>query len=179
MQLTLLLDKGPDAQDTRFVPDSQHHRYNSLPDLLNAVDEKRLCCWAAPRQRQDHAAAPLAVGASVAGGLKAASGQTSLLAPLSGCASKVPGRAAARTGAVVGEPVAGVMQQHHPTLPAFATMLQQGRLLLLLDGLNEIPHQDKTEYRARIEQWRQFLHETRTVATPSSLAAAAWITALR
>ena len=34
VQLTLLLDKGPDAQDTRFVPDSQHHRYNSLPDLL-------------------------------------------------------------------------------------------------------------------------------------------------
>jgi formylglycine-generating enzyme required for sulfatase activity len=32
---------------------------------------------------------------------------------------------------------------------------------LLLDGLNEIPHQDKTEYRARIEQWRQFLHRTR------------------
>ena len=48
----------------------------------------------------------------------------------------------------------------HPKLPAFETLFENGRLLLLLDGLNEMPHRDKADYRERIGQWQAFLQRT-------------------
>ena len=51
-------------------------------------------------------------------------------------------------------------ETRHPALSAqlpFADALQQGRLLLLLDGLNEIPHRDTKEYRDKAQVWSDFL----------------------
>ena len=45
-------------------------------------------------------------------------------------------------------------------IPTFDSLFRKGRLCLLLDGLNEMPHQDKADYRERIGRWRQFLQET-------------------
>lgn len=42
-------------------------------------------------------------------------------------------------------------------LPAFETLAADGRLLLLLDGLNEMPHRSAADYAGRVEQWRAFL----------------------
>ena len=158
VQLTLLLDKGPDAQDMRFVPDSQHHRYNSLPELLANVEDKTLVLLGSPGSGKTTLLRRLQWERAW-DELKAASGQTSFLVPLG-----------AYTGQA-GQPplpptqwLAAQWQQHqqqHQSLPAFETLLQTGQLLLLLDGLNEMPHQDKADYRARIEQWRQFLQEVR------------------
>ena len=39
----------------------------------------------------------------------------------------------------------------------FETLLQDGKLLLLLDGLNEIPHADQTEYDDKVAGWSEFL----------------------
>jgi formylglycine-generating enzyme required for sulfatase activity len=44
-------------------------------------------------------------------------------------------------------------------------MLADGPVLFLLDGLNEMPHRGSEEYRARIVQWKRFLHETVAVDT--------------
>ncbi|MEW6363702.1 MAG: SUMF1/EgtB/PvdO family nonheme iron enzyme [Acidobacteriota bacterium] len=44
-----------------------------------------------------------------------------------------------------------------PELPPLAEMLSRGRVLLLLDGLNEIPHKSVTDYGDKVSLWRQFV----------------------
>ncbi len=39
----------------------------------------------------------------------------------------------------------------------FETLLEEGRLILLLDGLNEIPHRTPEEYDDRMQDWSDFL----------------------
>ncbi|MCB0217716.1 MAG: SUMF1/EgtB/PvdO family nonheme iron enzyme [Caldilineae bacterium] len=46
-----------------------------------------------------------------------------------------------------------------PQLPALETLLDEGRLLLLLDGLNEMPHEDAATFHERVDRWRRFLVE--------------------
>ena len=47
--------------------------------------------------------------------------------------------------------------QRYPGMPALSALLQSGRLILLLDGLNELPHKDMQEYRQRLSAWAAFL----------------------
>lgn len=65
-------------------------------------------------------------------------------------------------------------QAEDETLPAFETLAGEGRILLLLDGVNEIPHRSATDYAGKVEQWRAFLqdfsrHRNRAVFTCRSL----------
>ena len=46
-----------------------------------------------------------------------------------------------------------------PGLPDLAALLDQRRVLLLLDALNEMPHRDPDDFRERVEQWRCFLRD--------------------
>jgi len=46
-----------------------------------------------------------------------------------------------------------------PNLPPLRSLLQERRVLLLLDGLNEMPHSSETDYRRRLERWRVFLRQ--------------------
>lgn len=159
VQLTLLLDKGLDVPDERFVPDSRHHRYNSLPELLNNVEDRALVLLGSPGSGKTTLLRRLQWERAWAE-LKEATGKTTLLAPLSGYTGETPGQPPPSPHQWL-ESQWQQLQQQHPSLPAFQTLLQQGRLLLMLDGLNEIPHQNKADYRARIEQWRHFLSQIR------------------
>jgi formylglycine-generating enzyme required for sulfatase activity len=47
----------------------------------------------------------------------------------------------------------------NPQLPDLAELLGQGRVLLLVDGLNEMAHYDFVDFRRRIDAWRAFLYE--------------------
>lgn len=44
-------------------------------------------------------------------------------------------------------------------LPRLAEFVAAGRLLLLLDGLNELPHADRAAYAAYVALWRECAHE--------------------
>ena len=46
--------------------------------------------------------------------------------------------------------------RHYPNLESFDSLLHGGRLLLLLDGLNELPHTSSPHYRHLVAQWKQF-----------------------
>jgi len=46
-----------------------------------------------------------------------------------------------------------------PGLPDLEALLGEGRVLLLLDALNEMPHRDPEDFRERVEQWRRFLRD--------------------
>ncbi|MDH6114323.1 formylglycine-generating enzyme required for sulfatase activity [Kitasatospora sp. MAP12-15] len=47
----------------------------------------------------------------------------------------------------------------HPALPSLPELLAEGRVLLLLDGLNELAHSDPSDLRRRVDAWRAFLYE--------------------
>lgn len=44
-------------------------------------------------------------------------------------------------------------------LPNLRDLLNERRMVLLLDGLNEIPHSSPTDYKRRLDVWRAFLQE--------------------
>lgn len=46
-----------------------------------------------------------------------------------------------------------------PSLPPLDTLLGETRLLLLLDGLNEMPHADAADFRARVGWWKQCVQD--------------------
>jgi formylglycine-generating enzyme required for sulfatase activity len=50
-------------------------------------------------------------------------------------------------------------QKEAPHLPPFAELSRQGRVLLLLDALNELKHRDRDDLAERIAGWRDFLCE--------------------
>lgn len=53
--------------------------------------------------------------------------------------------------------LSGHWARRQPDLPPLARFAERGELLLLLDGLNEMPCAHASEYRARIRDWRRLL----------------------
>jgi formylglycine-generating enzyme required for sulfatase activity len=53
--------------------------------------------------------------------------------------------------------LAKVWESENPNLPTFDELLNQKKLLLFLDGLNEIPHADEEAFDKILEDWRAFL----------------------
>jgi formylglycine-generating enzyme required for sulfatase activity len=47
----------------------------------------------------------------------------------------------------------------YPKMPPLDKFLNEGRALLLLDALNEMPHNSPAEYHERVALWRDFTHE--------------------
>ncbi len=48
-------------------------------------------------------------------------------------------------------------RRRYPDLPPLSELLAAGRVILLLDALNEMPHRDTADYRRRVAAWSQFL----------------------
>ena len=47
----------------------------------------------------------------------------------------------------------------YPEMASLDSYLVQGRVLLLLDGINEIPHRDFADYSRKVRDWKKFCHE--------------------
>jgi formylglycine-generating enzyme required for sulfatase activity len=56
--------------------------------------------------------------------------------------------------------LAGLWGRRYSDLPPFAQLLDERRMVLLIDGLNEMPHTSFDDYRTRILAWKHFLRET-------------------
>lgn len=50
-------------------------------------------------------------------------------------------------------------EKHAKGLPRLDALLGDGRVLLLLDALNEMPHRDSEDFRERVDRWRCFLRD--------------------
>ncbi len=157
IRLTLLLDQGEETQGIRFVPDSKKKdKYDSLAALLDDIDERAIVLLGKPgsgkttllRRRQwEHAWAEL----------ETPNDQVSFFVPLNSYRSPGPGQPLL-------DPYDWLAEEWHiqyPDLLDFRTLYQSGRMLLLLDGLNEMPHRDKEDYRQRIGRWQTFWQRTR------------------
>ncbi len=154
VQLTLLIDQGKNAQHGRFVPDSQRQKYNSLTTLLNDIDEKAAVLLGKPGSGKT----------TLLRRLQLEHAWTQLKKPTGCIAFFVPLNRYRRTG--LGPPpdpydwLAKEWKLYQPRLPDFKTLYEAGKILLLLDGLNEMPHKDKADYRRRIARWQTFWQQT-------------------
>jgi hypothetical protein len=152
VQLTLLVDQGPDAQGLRFVPDERRGKYNSLQTLLAEVQERALVLLGRPGCGKTTLLRRLQLERAWAGP-EVAGEQIPFFVPLN-----------SYRGARLADPppdpadwLAQQWQQQQPDLPDFAGLLGKGRLLLLLDGLNEMPHRDRDDFEERVALWRLFV----------------------
>ncbi len=152
-KLTLLLDQGPQAEGGRWQAQPQ-----SFDDLRKVLAEAR---------------EPAAVLLGPPG-----CGKSTLLRRLEldlardALSAAVPGTAAlsfflplnlyrpTREGEPTPTPLdwlAGEWAERYPRLPPLADLLQSGKLVLLLDAINEIPHAGEEDYDRSSKRWRDFL----------------------
>ena len=149
-RLTLLLDQGRDAEQTRWKAEAQP--FEDLHAVLAKTGE----------------AAPVIVLLGPPG-----SGKSTLLRRLeydvAAAAVREDGRAGRWTffvpmgsyAAPPGQPLprpddwlATRWAGDVPHLPSFDAVCRSGRLTLLLDALNEMPHASREDYAARVDVWR-------------------------
>ncbi len=152
VKLTLLLDQGLDAQGVRFVPDGQRGRFDSLLTLLATTGERTLVLLGQPGSGKTTLLRRLQLERAWSE-LETATGVFAFFLPLNAFRGN-------DLGAPIPSPyhwLAREWEIRGHDLPDFAALFQQGRLLLLLDGLNELPHRDKTDFQERVAEWQAFL----------------------
>jgi len=150
VNLTLLLDKGEHEQQ-RWQPED--FRFNDLRDVLKSKDDPALVLLGAPgsgkstllrRLQLDHSEDCLRDGAD----------QISFFIQLNGYRERASGE--------LPDPrqwLGSRWAALYPKLPSLESYLHQGRALLLLDALNEMPHRNADDYRRRGGLWREFAQE--------------------
>ena len=157
VQLTLLIDQGKEAMGIRFTPDQQRRKYNSLHQLLTEVDDQALVLLGGPGSGKTTLLRRLELELAWEG-LAEERAPLPFFVPLNAYRSPRP-------DAYPSPPLdwlAERWQRQHPQLPDFHTLFLAGRLCLLLDGLNELPHRDRDDYEARVGMWQQFVQDAPT-----------------
>nr|WP_248824923.1 SUMF1/EgtB/PvdO family nonheme iron enzyme [Frankia umida] len=155
VRLTLVYDEGTTSSD-RWVTMPSTRQSDDLGEILTATDSFAYVLLGAP-----------------------GSGKTTLLHRLEMDAARaalVPGSSPTRipfsvslaeyglggSGNDAPDPVEWLQQRwsaRNPHLPPLLEFLGQGRILLLIDGLNEMSHYDANDLRVRVDRWRSFLYE--------------------
>lgn len=154
--LSLWLDQGENAQPgSRWRPEAR--RFDGLDKVLADRDEAALVLLGAPGTGKSTLLRRLELDTAIAG-LQGDEKPITFFASL----SQYPG----------GEPadwLTDLWHARYPALPDLGTMLAEGRMLLLLDGLNEMPHDSPATFRSQVQRWRNFLSQ-QVAARPGNRA---------
>lgn len=163
VHLTLLLDQGERRTGERWL--AEPRKADRLSEVLSRRSEPCLVVLGAPGSGKSTLLRRLELDAASAG-LQGESDVVTFYAPLSAFRPE---------NGLLGEVasplnwLAGLWRVRYPALPALDALMASGRLLLLLDGLNEIPHASEQEYRLHVAAWKRFL-TTDLVAQPGNRA---------
>lgn len=151
VSLTLLVDRG---SERRRRWQTSADRYEDLRGLLAAVEDPALVLLGRPGAGKSTLLRRLELDVSV-DGLRGTSDIVPFLVPLNAyrlSAGRVDGPAPAAW-------LAERWRQRHPMLPAMEDLLAEGRMLLLLDGLNEMPCPDDAGRLDLVARWREWLQD--------------------
>ena len=149
VSLSLLIDQGGQAAE-RFMP--QEKRYDDLGTLIAEVEDPALVVLGAPGSGKSTLLRRLEMDVSAAG-LRGESEAIPFMVRLSGFGSPLVGSPADTPGAWLAEE----WRMANPAMPAFQQMVRAGPMLLLLDGLNEMPHESARAYHEQVAQWKTWL----------------------
>jgi formylglycine-generating enzyme required for sulfatase activity len=168
-RLTLLVDQGPDAQGARWQ--AQQNTFDDLRSVLVEAQEPALVLLGPPGCGKSTLLRRLELDLA-ADALRTAEPEQahlSFFVPLNRYRPTRPGEPLPAPG----DWLAQEWARRTPQLPALGELLQNGRVVLLLDAVNELPHADEADYRERIAWWRDFLGQlpagTRTLFSCRSL----------
>lgn len=147
VNLTLLLDEGDEEPAGRWAPHPE--RYHELRDVLTADDAPAIVLIGDPGAGKTTLLARFEFDTA----LDALDGdpRVPFFVPLASFGAG---------GAEFPAPGAWLVEQwalQNPGLPPLDHLMAMGRLVLLLDGLNEMPHPDYAGYWARIQAWRRWI----------------------
>jgi class 3 adenylate cyclase/formylglycine-generating enzyme required for sulfatase activity len=156
VQLSLLVDRGEDVDDERWRLSEQ--ALGDVGDLLEGVPQPALVILGPPGsgkstilRRLEMEVSQRGLHPGAADGLVPFLVELNLFAPEEGDAFPAPEAWLGRLWA-----------DRYPDLPPLDALIASGRLLLLLDGLNEIPTGGEAATRRCIRQWKVFLERTVT-----------------
>ncbi len=149
--LTLLLDQGEDAVQGRWQ--AADDRFADLGEMLEATREPVIVVLGPPGSGKSTLLRRLEVDTAIAGLRQEGRGAVTFFVPLNTYAPAAIGGPLPAPGDWLAERWAA----RNPQLPPLGTLLAEGRMVLLLDALNEMPAADEKEYRQRVSQWKAWL----------------------
>lgn len=158
--LALLVDQGEAATGGRWQ--ARPKRYGSLRDVLADVAEPALVILGAPGSGKSTLLKHLELELALAG-LERPDGPLTFYLPLNHYKPAAAGDPPPLPSAWL----AAQWAARFPRLPALGDLLAEGRMILLLDALNEMPVVSAAEARERVGMWKDFAQELAAMA-PSS-----------
>lgn len=155
--LTLLIDQGEDASSGRW--EAKELSFSSMRSLLGTIADPTLVLLGGPGSGKSTLLHRLELEYALAG-LEDPDLPLTFLLPLSHYRAQRHGEvpAAPRTW------LAEQWRRRFPKLPPLEQLLAEGRMILLLDGLNELPAASATEAQERVRAWKDFVQELALVA---------------
>ncbi len=149
VNLTLLLDQGEDAQGVRWQ-NAEARRFHDLREVLaDRVNDPALVLLGSPGSGKSTLLRRLQLDDAI-DRLRDGGGRLTFFIQL----NSFP-----REGAVPREWLGAEWKRRYPDLEPLAKLLEDGRMLLLLDALNEMPHKTPADYHERVGAWRGFIQE--------------------
>jgi formylglycine-generating enzyme required for sulfatase activity len=149
VHLTLLVDQGEDAQGARWAA-PEERRFSDLRDVLaSRSDDPALVLLGAPGSGKSTLLRRLQLDDAI-DRLRDNGERLTLFAPLNAWRADS------------GSPrewLNAIWKRDYPALASLDNLLDSGRMLLLLDALNEMPHKTSGEYHERVGLWRDFIQE--------------------
>ena len=149
--LTLLVDQGEDAVSGRWEAADEH--FEDLRELLAAMNVPVVVVLGPPGAGKSTLLRRLELDTAIHTLRGEGEDVVTFFVPLNTFASQ-PGQSVPAPEDWLAERWAA----RNPALPALPELLAQGRILLLLDALNEMPAADEREFRQRLNLWKTWLH---------------------
>ncbi len=145
VHLTLLLDKG-ENDPQRWQPED--YRFNDLRNVLAKVDDPALVLLGAPGSGKSTLLRRLQMDHSL-DQLRDDGPDITFFIQLNSYRGEQPPHEWLNTR----------WHDAYPHLPPLDSYLHDGRALLLLDAINEMPHRSPAEYHERVGLWRAFTQD--------------------
>ena len=149
--LTLLVDQGEDAAGGRWAAKEQ--AYDDLGALLANTTDPAVVVLGPPGAGKSTLLRRLELDTAIAG-LRGEDTQSTVTFFIQLNQYK------ARVGHPLADPgdwLAAEWAERYPDLPALDSLLSEGRMVLLLDALNEMPAASERDYRERVGLWKDWL----------------------